>query len=486
MEAAYNHLNILTVEDNPGDLFLLEDMLRSTPLHIEHLYSAQRVNEARQLLLDHPINLILLDLSLPDTYGLDSFIGIRQVAEKIPVIILTGLSDTNLALEAIKNGAQDYLVKGEFNRNLLSKSIQYSLERKVAEENILASEARYKQMFYKNPYATWICDGEDFRILEVNDAAIEAYEYNREEFLKLKLSDLYAPDDFAILKEEFAGVERNEKKRTRLWRQRKKSGEQVIAEVTFYPVDYLGKKAIQQLMHDVTEERRLEKKLAQQQKLRARQITEAVLGAQERERSGIGRELHDNINQILATSKLYLDVVIEEQQPDNPLILKSRHNISIAIEEIRKISKVLITPVLDEVGLGQSVMELTRNILEVKKMKFLTDTEKLDESMLTGDQKLTLYRIVQEQLNNILKYAEATEVTIHIESKKDIITLIIEDNGKGFDTNSIRRGVGITNMMSRAELYNGKVEIDSAPGKGCRLKATLNKKPGYQEPEEEQ
>lgn len=486
MDAAYTHLNILTVEDNPGDLFLVEDMLRSTELPIHQIYSAQSATEAKEVLNSKSINIVLLDLSLPDTSGLESYMKIKESAERIPVIILTGLADTSVALEAIKSGAQDYLVKGEYNKNGLSKSIQYSLERKVAEENILSSEARYRQMFYKNPHPTWICDSETFGILEVNDAAIKTYEYTREEFLELSLKDIYVADDFESLKADWNGIEKNDSGRTRLWKHRKHSGEQVITEVTFFSMDYLGKKAVQMQMHDVTEERRLEKKLAQQQKLRARQITEAVLGAQERERSGIGRELHDNINQILATSKLYLDVVIEEQQPDNPLILKSRHNISIAIEEIRKISKVLITPVLDEVGLGQSVTELTRNILEVKKMNFVTDTKELDESKLSGDEKLTLYRIVQEQLNNILKYAEASEVKIKIKTEDHTATLAIDDNGKGFNTNAIRRGVGITNMMSRAELYNGKVEIDSAPGKGCRLKATLRKKISSQEAEEEQ
>ncbi|MET0244290.1 MAG: PAS domain S-box protein [Flavitalea sp.] len=606
MQVSYSHLNILTVEDNPGDLFLVEDMLRSTQLRIENLYSTDRVQQAAEIVQTQPIHIILLDLSLPDSHGLDSFMAIRRVTDKIPVIILTGLSDANVALDAIKSGAQDYLIKGEFNKNMLAKSIQYSLERKYqmetlsdsnerfnmvvratndaiwdrdlvagtifwvgdsyqrifghdvvdsfappgewenllhpddkqrvvqkfsnavggrqgttwedqyrlrkkdgtyayvhdrgyiiydnnepvrmigstqditerkrVEEVVLASEAKYRQMFYKNPYPAWIYDAETQQILEVNDAAIDTYGYSREEFMNLKLSNIYLNEDLQKLNESNEIGDGASGYKAKLWRQRKKSGEVLIAEVTYYSIDYFGKNAVQEHIHDITEERRLQKQLVRQQKIKRQQITEAVLGAQEKERSDIGRELHDNINQILATSKLYLDVILEEEEDANPLIKKSRKNITLAIEEIRKISKSLITPVLDDVGLEQSIKELTRNIHEVKKMRFTLDAKDLDEDLLTNDQKQALYRIVQEQLNNILKHADASNVNIVLNTEGEKIFLFIEDNGKGFNLKDVQKGVGITNMMSRAEVFNGKLEIDSRPGQGCRLKVILNTK----------
>ena len=168
--ASYSHLNILTVEDNPGDLFLVEDMLRSTQLRIDHLYSADRVVQACEIIQTHPIHLVLLDLSLPDSFGLDSFMGIRQVTDKIPVIILTGLSDANVALEAIKNGAQDYLIKGEFNKNLLTKSIQYSLERKYQMENLWESNERFNMVVRATNDAIWDRDLLSNKIYWVGDS----------------------------------------------------------------------------------------------------------------------------------------------------------------------------------------------------------------------------------------------------------------------------------------------------------------------------
>src|SRR6266487_5065606 len=125
-ETSYD-LNLLLIEDNPTDVFFLKKMLLDVPLTI-NIYEADRLEKGIDLLKKGNVGLTLLDLSLPDSSGLDSLFSILKATNKIPIIILTGLDDTNMALEAIKAGAQDYLVKGEFNKNLLQKAIQYSLE----------------------------------------------------------------------------------------------------------------------------------------------------------------------------------------------------------------------------------------------------------------------------------------------------------------------------------------------------------------------
>ncbi len=132
-------LTILTVEDNPSDLFLLEHMLRASGLVIRQLFSAESIREAHAMLTGQEIDVVLLDLTLPDSFGIHSFVHLKPVVQRIPVIILTGLSDTNVALEAIKEGAQDYLVKGELTEGLLAKAIQYSLERKRTLEHLRVS-----------------------------------------------------------------------------------------------------------------------------------------------------------------------------------------------------------------------------------------------------------------------------------------------------------------------------------------------------------
>ncbi|MEJ7769473.1 MAG: response regulator, partial [Chitinophagaceae bacterium] len=125
MQSLSEKLNILVVEDNLMDFALIQKMLLSSNLNISNLYSADMISKSKKILKEHEINLVLLDLSLNDSTGLDSFLQIKQVTQKVPVIILTGLSDSNVAFDALKQGAQDYLVKSEFNTSILVKSIQY-------------------------------------------------------------------------------------------------------------------------------------------------------------------------------------------------------------------------------------------------------------------------------------------------------------------------------------------------------------------------
>jgi len=158
MQKMNSGLVILTVEDNPSDLFLLEHMLRSSGLEIRQLHSTDLISEAYTFLREKEIHLVLLDLNLPDSWGIQSFLRLKAVVQKIPVIILTGLSDTNVALEAIKEGAQDYMVKNELTEGLLAKTIQYSLERKRNLEYLRESNERFNTVVKATNDAIWDWD----------------------------------------------------------------------------------------------------------------------------------------------------------------------------------------------------------------------------------------------------------------------------------------------------------------------------------------
>ena len=181
-------LSILTVEDNPSDLFLLEHMIRSSGLTIHRLYSTDRIREAYSLLSTEEIHVVLLDLTLPDSFGIHSFIYLKPVVQRIPVIILTGMSDTNVALEAIKEGAQDYLVKGELTEGLLAKAIQYSMERKRNLENLRESNERFNTVVKATNDAIWDWDIVTNRVFMVGDTYKQLFGYD--------FVDAYPPEEF--------------------------------------------------------------------------------------------------------------------------------------------------------------------------------------------------------------------------------------------------------------------------------------------------
>lgn len=467
MRALSDNFNILLVEDNAADQFLLEQMLLSSRLRIKKIYIASTIKEAIQILETSEINFVLLDLTLPDSFGIDSFKSIKRLIRRIPVIILTGLADSNLALEALKEHAQDYLVKGDINTHLLIKSIEHSIERKKAEESIIASEEKYRQMFYKNPFPMWINDEHSLQILEVNDAAIQKYGYERNEFLELNLKDIQissasCPRISTEMSESQPG----------LWKHRKKNGETITVEFNYYPIDYFGKIAMQAQVNDITENVRLEDELAFQKQ----QLVEAVLNAQEIERTTIGNELHDNINQVLTAVKLNLGLALEYE--DNAAIIKKcEKNVETVMGEIRKLSKQLILPGnLKELGLVQSIQDMMKEMFQATGINWKVFAKGANENLLSEEQKLTLYRITQEQLTNVLKHAEASSVAITIGISNERVRFRIVDNGKGFNAKTKRNGIGLTNIINRANLFNGKVNIRSMPGEGCSLEVELNSK----------
>jgi diguanylate cyclase len=126
-------LRVLSVEDNPGDAILVREMLRDASPEGFVLRNADRLSAAVECLLDGAVDCVLLDLSLPDAEGLEALAQVRTVALDVPIIVLTGRSDEVLAVQAVHEGAQDYLIKGQVDARLLSRSINYAIERKRAE-----------------------------------------------------------------------------------------------------------------------------------------------------------------------------------------------------------------------------------------------------------------------------------------------------------------------------------------------------------------
>ena len=143
------------------------------------------------------------------------------------------------------------------------------------------------------------------------------------------------------------------------------------------------------------------------------------------------------------------------------------------IEEIRKISKTLIPQSMSLIGLGESIKILVDDLSRIHPLRIKFKEDGIDNSGLDEKLKLNIFRIVQEQANNILKHSGATRALISLKRDKNKIGLLISDNGKGCDTSARKEGVGIRNILSRVELYHGTLGIVSKPGKGYQLKIIL-------------
>jgi two-component system sensor histidine kinase UhpB len=212
--------------------------------------------------------------------------------------------------------------------------------------------------------------------------------------------------------------------------------------------------------------------LARKNKLEQQKvINQLMIKAQENERNELGRELHDNINQILAAVKLQLEYSLENYDEEKGTVEKCKQNIEEVIREIRNLSHRLVLPRFAETSLLAEIQKTIDNILHQQPVHL--DLQGLNESLVPDKIKETIYRIIQEQLTNIIRHARAKKATIKIYNTATHVFLCIEDDGIGFNINQCRNGVGITNILNRVETYNGKATITAAPGKGCRVDVAI-------------
>lgn len=601
-----NPLNILMVEDNPGDQFLLEELLLSSGLKLQRLYTADSIKQAHEILKVSSVDIILLDLSLPDSFGIKTFTTIRERAGFTPIVILSGVSDMNTALDAITLGAQDYLIKGDFDEKLLSKTILYSMERmnsllalqvsnerfnlvskatndmvwdlnlvtgevyrnpegwkklfhtdynqeeygseekwmnhihpdekdavadtinrykenpafeqfeleyrfmkedgvyayvqdrgyiirdesgravrfigatqdisqrKEAEQILKESEERYRYLFENNPAAIIIWDLQKFQILEINQSTENHSGYRRIDLQGRSIFDVGLAERTDTVMELVERARNNtDFRETHVTRILSKSGEKIYLEFVSHRIDYKGLPCILALGNNVTERIMLEKQLEEQRQEAQKEITNAVISAQESERQEIGRELHDNINQILASARLYVGLTKSTPGEQAIFLEKSDELIQSAIDEIRTLSHSLIPPTLGDGHLKDNLLQLFENVSSGIGSTIYHHLNDFREDSIEDAFKLAIYRICQEQFNNITKYAKASNVHFFLGPKGKDLVLSIKDDGVGFDLSKKSSGVGLMNMKTRAALFNGTVFIYTAPGAGCELQVVF-------------
>lgn len=253
-------MNILIIEDNSGDLYLIEDTLLRTNLKIDRQQTARTMQQAKGLMREVAFDVIFLDLFLPDVSGMSGFKQIDPRNSGAAVIVLTGLQDENIAMEALKYGVQDYLVKGEYDEKLLEKSVRYSLERKSNEEILQQSRERYKILFEGNPIPMWAFDMETYRIVMVNNAAISHYGYSMEEFFNMTILDLRSPEEKELLIKYLNLNLNNETQflKAKEWRHLKKDGTVIDVEITSHLIPWGNTQARLIAAYDVTARKKAE------------------------------------------------------------------------------------------------------------------------------------------------------------------------------------------------------------------------------------
>ncbi len=457
----------LIIEDNAADYLLIKTYL-SEKISKKNYTRAKNFAAAKKLLNvpQPPYDLILLDITLPDLSG-EMLVNemLRLTNNNCPIIILSALSDSEFSILSISKGISDFLVKDELNASVLYKSIIYAVERRKNMVQLEESEKKYSSLFYSSPQPMWVYDLATLNFLQVNQAAVNHYGYSEADFLSMTILDIRPENEKAGL---LKGVAQRFQGKTEVYsgsyRHKKKSGEIITVEIYSTPVTINGKLCRSIIAIDVTERNAFEHKLLK-----------AIIKTQEEERYEIGGELHDNVCQILAASIMGLSMIQKNIPADSKLWYDAaKQNITLATQEIRSLSHRLAPAFFDDSSLEEAIGNLlkTFNIFNKYQVTFKFNP-RLNTLIHQADLQLNLYRILQEQLRNIMKYAQATTIVLSLNIEGENILLRLCDNGAGFDVHAIKSGIGIANMKRRTELFGGDFELISSPGKGCTITVTI-------------
>ncbi|MFY7911175.1 MAG: sensor histidine kinase [Emticicia sp.] len=212
-----------------------------------------------------------------------------------------------------------------------------------------------------------------------------------------------------------------------------------------------------------------------------RQMLESALEVQEVERVRIAKDLHDEVGAMLSVTKMSFNQLLRKLDNAEDLAVmgkQTRELLEQSIGQVRRISKELVPSTLEEFGLILSIDEFIQKVHLASTTEFTFSHEGINEKQRFDKKiELTIYRLIQELVNNALKHAEAKEISLKLSTQDKKIIFTFTDDGKGFDFNAVRndpkRGLGLRNMESRLSVINGSIDIQSSVGNGTITKIEI-------------
>ncbi|RPH92003.1 PAS domain S-box protein, partial [candidate division KSB1 bacterium] len=196
-------IRILLVEDNPLDVRLLREALKALNGHQPIVTNVSRLDEALARLRSDPFDIVLLDLSLPDSEGFDTLEQLHAAAPDKPIVVLTGYDDDRFAVRAVQEGAQDYLVKGEMDGGVIMRSVRYAIERARTLTELRQSEERYRLLAENVRDVIWTADT-DLNMTFVSPSVYLLQGFTPEEMVGRSVADIISPESLELVKQIYA------------------------------------------------------------------------------------------------------------------------------------------------------------------------------------------------------------------------------------------------------------------------------------------
>ncbi|MCX6207408.1 MAG: response regulator [Bacteroidetes bacterium] len=463
-------LKVLILEDSATDADLIKRLIKKENKDAEFNIAMDQ-ESFTQALDDFSPDIILADNSLPNFDGSAALNLTCHRSTHIPFILVTGTVSEEFAATIIKQGADDYILKDRIAR--LPSAIAAAIKQKCTDNEkqetvtrLKENEKKYRELV-ERVSDCFIALDLSWQFTYANKKAEELFNKPMSYLLGKNIWDELNVSDVAILKPQYEQALNYVKNHH--FKEFSNSFNKWI-DTSIYPSDT----GISVYIKDITAQHEsdenlklLEIKIEDQKVQEQKRTVRAIINTQENERNHLAKELHDNINQILTGAKIYLNLAGNKNEELKELIKYPNELIDMSIKEIRLLCQKMGAPTKDF-----ALNELIENLIAIFKknnesinIAFEYD---VDPEILFDELKINILRVVQEQINNIFKYAEAKNISISIKEANKIIAISVVDDGKGYDTSVKRTGLGVSNMINRIESFNGKIEIVSAIGAGCK------------------
>lgn len=510
-------IQTLLVEDNLGDTVLLRQMLADTPFGTAVLTCTERLQAAIELCRSQSFEIILLDLSLPDSQGYATFECLRQQAPQTPIILLTGSDDQELALRAVRAGAQDYLIKGEINAHLLIRAMRYAMERKRTEEALREHQLRYQALFENRNIGVFII-GVDGLLLNLNQQAAVMLGGAVEHLIGVSMGDYIVPEERNEFFQKIQALVQSGITPIHEQTYRRDDGSLVPVEVNSSVVRNGNGhiRYIQSIARDISKRKQAEEALQAERAQLAQRVEERTkelrVANAELQRSArlkdeflatISHELRTPLSVILALSEalqdeIYGEIVLRQRKALGRIVKSGRHLLEL-INDIIDVSKIESGKLTLEIGpvsvltLCEDCLQMVQETAQIKQIQF-TKTIQLTHDLIYADGR-RLMQILLNLLNNAVKFTpDNGQIGLEVceETERELITFSIWDTGIGIAAEDISKlfqpfvqldsklsrqyqgaGLGLALVYRLTKLHGGSVTVNSDPKLGSRFTIAL-------------
>jgi PAS domain S-box-containing protein len=380
---------------------------------------------------------------------------------------------------------QDY--KQELEKQLLERTIECTrtnaaLKGEIQEHRrdgiaLRDSEKKYTCLVETTLTGLYVMEGD--RIVYCNNRFTEIFGYTHEQIYRLSTEQLFSHSDSVMDAALYDGMVGpvSESDEQFVVTGVTRDGRSIWLQQNLTKVECFNDSMVMGSIIDITEQKKTEYALRlSQQELQV--LSEKLLQAQEEERKRIASELHDSVGQSISAVKFSLESAMREYKNILPqkgaLHLRgSIEKLRDTIDEVRRISMNIRPSILDDLGLQATITWFIREYIALFKAIAVDVQLDFEETDMSDDQKVVIFRVIQESMNNISKHAEAKSVSVNLRSEGEVLTLSIKDDGKGFLSESVNTGLGfgLSSMRERVKLTAGNLAIESAPGAGTVIHA---------------